>query len=498
MPNTVQDANILQSGQARIFIQDAGVSPANAYKYYGCTQLEKTAQDQGKVEPIYCPDPNNRNKFIIVGMIKKAKALGKTGFTTHADRLMQDVWWSLKNKGCSFNVQAVIGACQNPSVFTQWDSKLYLSNAVLENLGINELNVLDGDKNIAVDLTGDLSFQDWDVIRPLVFTEHGDVTIVAEVLDGLFYDTVTCGDCGPASDGCQKFYCLTLANAGSPGLSSQIVHSTDGGKTLAAVDIPTLGGLSGNRMAGMGDKLVVVSQAKGNHQWAYAADIDAGLANWNAISTGYVSTKGPRCLTVRNANEAFIGAAGGYIYLLSDPTVSPTVLTDGSVTTQDVNDIHSFGRTVVAVANNNAMLVSNNEGASFGLVTGPAVGINLTSVWLQGKTAWFVGTGDGRLFYTLDGGNSWTQITIPGGANVVNDLNFYDSTVGYMSVEVNGVAKVFRTTDSGNSWQNNAPSLDKFPSTWARINAVFACGANIVAAMGRKTAGGDGALAIAQ
>jgi hypothetical protein len=96
-------------------------------------------------------------------------------------------------------------------------------------------------------LTGTLSFQEWDRIRSIKFSERADSTVVAEVLDGFYYDTAQCGECGTPSDGCNAIYLLTAASGGSPGLSSQLVYSLDKGKTWATIDISTLGGLAGNR-----------------------------------------------------------------------------------------------------------------------------------------------------------------------------------------------------------------------------------------------------------
>jgi photosystem II stability/assembly factor-like uncharacterized protein len=177
--------------------------------------------------------------------------------------------------------------------------------------------------------------------------------------------------------------------------------------------------------------------------------------------------------------------------------VAATVLIDGSITTQDLNDIHGFGQTIVAVGGSNAVLWSENDGRSFSLVTGPAVGVNLTSVWCISKNIWMVGTGGGKLYYTLNNGTTWAEIGLPSVATVINDIHFENEVVGYLAAEVGGVAAVFRTTDSGNSWQNTAPHLYALP-TAVRVNVVYSCGNNRVLAGGRKTAGGDGMVAIAE
>lgn len=491
------DVNVLQGGNVRVFIQDAGISPAAPYNYYGCITLDGPSQDLGTPDPVYCPSPTQRNRWDIVDDVPKTPALGTTDFTQRADRYLNDIWWDLKSRGCKFNMQAVIGSCQRPDDFTKWDAKIAFLGSRLNQFGLSALNPLTGDDNAPVDLTGTISYRDWDRIQSIKFGERADSTVVAEVLDGFYYDSAQCGECGTPSDGCNYVYLLTAASGGSPGLSSQLVYSLDKGRTWATLDINTLGGLAGNRAAPMGDKIVVVSQATGSHHYSPVTSVNAGVTAWTKISTGYVSTKGPRAIYVKSSNQAFLAAAGGYLYYLISASGQPSVLTDGSLTTQDQNDISGSGQTIVSVGGSNTVLWSDNDGDSFSLVTGPAVGVNLTSVWVFNKTIWLVGTGNGKLYYTLNSGTSWTEIALPNTASVINDIHFENDVVGYLAAEVGGVATVYRTTDSGNSWQNSAPHLYALP-TAVRVNFVWSCGNNRVLAGGRKTAGGDGMVAIAE
>jgi photosystem II stability/assembly factor-like uncharacterized protein len=492
------DQTILAQGNVRVFIQEDGINPAAAYKYYGCMSMDSPSQDQGTPDPVYCPSSTQRNKWEIIDDIPKAQALGSFDFTQHASRYLSEVWMDFKRRGCKVNLQAVAGSCSRPDDFTQWDAKIAFMSARLSTLGMSPLNPLSGDDNAAVDWTGTFNFRDWDVIRAILFGEVADSTLLTEALDGFYYDTAQCGECGAPSDGCNALYILAAASTGSPGLSGQLLYSLDKGATWAGLDINSLAGKTPDRFAPMGDKVVVVSQASASHHYARVSAINAGtIGAWTQVTTGYVATKGPRAIYVKNSSAAFIAAAGGYIYYLTNPTGSVSVLTDGSISAQNLNDISGSGNTIVAVGGSNAMLVSSNGGSTFSLVTGPVVGVNLTSVWCQSSQIWLVGTGTGRLFYTLNAGSTWTEIGLGvAGVTVINDIRFFDDVVGYLAAEVNGAATVFRTTDSGNTWQNTSPHISGLPAA-VRANFVFPCGRNRVLAGGRKTVGGDGLAAIA-
>ncbi len=489
------DVELLQSGQVRIFIQEDGVSPANPYNYMGCMSLDGPSQDLGTPDPVYCPSTAQRNKWDIVDNVPKTQALGTTDFTQHTDRLLRDIWWKIKQKGCKFNLQAVISACDRPDDFSEWNAKLLLRGVRLTKFGMGAFNALSGDDNAVVDNTGSFVFDDWTPIYGLSFGEVAGSIVVAEALDGLYSDIISCGDCGVASDGCQKVYWLTRSDPGSPGNSSQIVYSLDGGNTWATLDIAALGGLSGNRIAVVANRLVVVSEAYGGHIHELLTEVDAGTNNWAGITTGYVAGKSPRCIYSKSSVLTYIGATGGYIYLLADPTGGVTTLSDGTISAQNLNDIHGSGQTIVAVGASNAIQKSTNGGDTWSLVVGPTPAVNLTAVWCMSPLVWFVGTGNGKLYYTTNAGTTWTQITLGAGITVINDIKFSDDTVGYLSCEMAGVGRIFRTTDSGASWSYQAPSMSGVPAA-LRYNAVAPCGDNALSAGGIQSASTDGIIVV--
>lgn len=485
-------------GQTRIFVQEDGLTPAAPYHYHGGLTLGGLNEDLGDLTPIYLPSRDVPDSWDIVDEAEGNQSLPTSDFTAHMRKFLTDVWFKLKRTKCRVNIQIKIDSCGKPDDFNQWESKFLFTRAKLINLATTGLSPLTGDENAIIDLTGSLTGREWIPIKRIRFEEEADATILAEVVDGIYNDQISCGDCGVESEGCSKRYWLTRANAGSPGLSGQVAYTTDDGSTWATIDIPTLGGLSADAIAAVGNRAVVVSEATGSHHHIRFSQLDAGnAASWSEVTGGYEAGGSPRWIYSKSSGETFIAGAGGYIYKMTDPTSAVSVLTDGSVTTQDLNKIDGDGDTVVAIGANNAVLVSSNSGATFAAVTGPQVGANLTALAVLSPRLWWIGTGDGNLYYTVDGGDNWVDAGVDSVISVINDIKFYNESIGYFAAQVGGGSRVYRTDTMGNTWFYESPHISDLP-TAERYNALAVCGPNEVSAGGRVSAGGDGILAIAR
>lgn len=493
-----EDISIMKAGNWRVFVQVDGPTPANPYEYVGCLSLAGLAHELGEETPVYCPSRNQPNAWDIVDTVSSTPGLPTTDFTQHADQLLRDFWWDIRRRGCRFNGQALVINCTRPDNFNDWSAKILMKRLKMTAFNGGEMNPLAGDGNAAWDLTGSLMMDEFDVIYPLKFGEVADSVMVAEALDGFYYDIVSCGECGENSDGCQRAYILTSASGGSPGLSSRIVH-TSNGTTWTAVDIPPLAGNSGIRFAAAGRDVIVLSGNLAQHFVNTLANVDAdSTSGWVTVTTGYVTL--PQAVYVKSPAEVWIAGRSGYIYFSSNPRSSVSVISDGSITAQHLNDVHGIGNTVVFVGNSNAIVASENGGASFFAVTGPAAkaGVNITAVQVISKKMWWIGYADGSLYFTTNGGTTWTLVAIDSTIQIVNDLKFVNDVIGYLVVETSTGPRVYRTTDGGFTWTYDAshPNIQNLP-TAVRYNFAAPCGWNKVLAGGRKAVGGDGIAAVA-
>lgn len=493
---TEQDVNIALSGQYRVFVQPEGSSPVNPYLYIGCLSLGGLQEDLGTGEPVYCPSSSVPGAFDIVETTAPPPALPTTDFTQHMNRQLQDFWWDLRRRKCEFNFKIKGSNCARPDDPDDFEAMIIGRRSKMTAFNTGAFNALDA--SAAVDLTGTLQLIGFDRFLPMTFGEVADNTSFSEILDGIYADKIQCGNCGAQSDGCQKAYALTKTEAASPASPASIIYTADNWGTSGHDFITTLGTKTANRLAQIGTRIVVISETDEAHHYKLQATIDAGTASaWTRVATGYVSTKGPLAMWSKSPSETYISAEGGYVYFMSNPAAAVTVLTDGSVSAQNLNDIRGKNRTIVAVGASNAVIASHNGGQTWALVTGPAVGVILNTVEVINDNIWFIGAANGKSFYTINGGTSWVENTPDASNTNVNYIRFVDEVVGYLGAEISGGVRVYRTADNGYSWHFDGSYVAGVP-TAAHYNFIAPCPGNYNVAFtgGLAAVGTDGIIAL--
>lgn len=477
MPAVAQ-RSLLKSTQSRVFTIRGRAGPANPPVYQSVARAQAASWPQGDITPIRIPDPDNYEQFLVVDQIRGQQGLPTLGLQFRMSRELSDVL-QLVREGCAFDVQIHMGACKNPSDFNNgWEKILVIEGAQITSYDTDELGALDSDQNVIVNETVSVTGLDMYEIKPLLASELAAAEIVQEVIDVAICDSQTCGECGIQSDGCQKIFAITLSAGGSPGLPAEILYSENGGGTFGDTNVTTLGANEDpNALACVGSNLAVVSEDDEALHYAPVADILDGAETWTRVTTGFVATKGPKDIFSLGRSFTWIAAEGGYVYFASDITAGVEVQTAGSVTTQDLNKIHGYDiNNLVIVGNSNAVLLTQNGGTVWALITGPAVGVALNAVWMLSKTEWLVGTAGGALYYTRDSGDTWTLKAFPGsGSGVVYDIVFSTPTVGYLAhTTAAGVGRILRTIDGGNTWYVLPESIAAMPDN-DRITALAAC-----------------------
>ncbi len=484
---------IQRNEYSRMWLIDGRAGPANAPAYESLWKAGAPSWPLGDVTNIWNPDPSRYGEFVSAG-----KIIGERGNPTLpvTARYLSDarsVLLRLAELGCDSDLHIHMGLCKDPRDFNGgWDKILVLEAARPTQWGSTDMGALAPGERATVDeevpFVGERIYE----IMPIRIQEQAAAAIVQEVVGIVICDSVSCAACGLPSDGCQVVFAVTLTAGGSPGLPAEILYTQDGGAVWGDTNVNTLGvSEDPNGLACVGVNLVVISEDSESLHYAAIADILDGTETWTEVTTGFVATKGPLAIISIDPQHTWIVAEGGYIYFTDDPTSAVEVQESGSATVQDLTDIHGIDTlNLVAVGNSNAVLVTANGGATWAAVTGPAVGVNLTAVWMRSTLEWMVGTADGRLFYTRDAGENWTAKSFPGsGAGSVRDIQFSSATVGWMAHDTATPAgRILRTIDGGFSWYVAPEGNLSIPAN-DKIGALAACPSDVNVIFGGGLAG---------
>lgn len=486
---------------SRVFFIPYRAGPSNPPAYQGLWKAGALQWNQGDVTLVRTPSYSTYGAFDVVG-----KILGQPGnpelpimarYTQQVSELFKAAV-----AGCDHDLQVHIGDCGNPQDFNGgWRKIVVLEAGHITSYRTGELGALDPSEraviNEEVPFSGENSYE----ILRITFAQKAGAQITQEVIAVSVCDAPTCGLCGLPSDGCQVIFAVTKSTGASPGLTSELIFSDDGGLTWDDANITTF--LATEDPTGLmciGTNVVVVSDTDASLHYANINDVleNADAAVWAEVTTGFAALGQPRKIYSANPSASWIIGNGGYIYFTADPTNGVETQDAGVATTQILNAVHGIDdQNVIAVGNSNAVVVTGNGGDTWNSITGPSVGVNLNAVFMVDSLRWFIGTAGGRLYYTENGGDTWVQKRFPGdNAGVVRDIVFVTNSVGYMAHDTAAPAgRILRTIDGGYSWYV-APEGTGLIPTNQRINDLAVCPNPNIIWGGGLGVGTDGVLVL--
>lgn len=489
----------LLTSESRLWLQVDGAGPASSPVYQGRARATSGTVNAGSLTPIRSPAPNQYGVFVNAGIIRGAPDLPGVTFEAQRDPEALSEFLSLINKQCAFDAQVHFGRCENPQDFDEG----YVTARIFEGVqpatySHGDLGTFDEGGNAPITDTLEVAAERVYEVKKLRASEVASAEITDEVVDVGICDSIVCGQCGRTSDGCQIAFILVGDTSGSPGLAAELLYTEDAGSTWGTSPITSLAiGESPSKFTCVGTNVVVVSNASGSLHYASINDILDGIATWVEVTTGFDGAGQPNAITSVGPDRTWIAGDAGRIYRTIDPTSEVVEQADGSQTAQNLNAIHAFDRNnVVAVGNSNAILVTANAGDSWSLVVGPAPGVALHSIWMRSTQEWFVGSAGGVLYYTRNGGATWsTKGFASSGSGTVTDIKFASKSVGYFShTHPTLGGRVFKTINGGFSWNVLPEGTGLTIPENDGLNAVAPCtdNVNVVFAGGLGADGADG------
>lgn len=472
MPTLSAD-EIITYKHIRSFIQFGGARPVNQAKYAGQDAQYLSVEgvrlvETGGIDPIWVPDPRRQGSYRLVG--RKLTAPDLSEATLKLLEKHGAIPRQLQKIGCSFNLYQPTGPCKDLSDFLGgWtDYVMVYSAAIVTDKDLGTRTSWDSDEMIEDSLN--LVLADIYPVGSLGFGEKAAAQADREVVDVVYGSNVECGNCGPGDDGTGRIYAVTKSSgAGSPGLPAEVIYSVDGGATWTDANIAGLGATADPVAIDIvGNYLVVVVASENAYYWAEINSLTGVPGAFTKVTTGFVATKLPNDIYVVSSREIYFAADGGYVYKSEDITAGVTVLDAGSATTNDLQRIHGQGEVIVAVGDADTVIKSTNRGATFAVTTDTPVGasVALQALAVLDEYRIWVGSAAGRLYYTINGGETWVELSFSGQGNgAVRDIVFVNDEVGYFAHNTSTpTARVFATWDGGNTWTRTSPRIRNFPT----------------------------------
>lgn len=500
---------VLTQKHRRAWSQRGGPSPRNSMRYAGPseTYLMFDASDnpvRGGESPIYVHSPTKRGAYDLVGRGVSAPDFPKASITFLQKH--GGISWTDFDMTCFQNFYESAGVCKKPNDFLNgWSDwvKVYSGGEATSRTEDAQTTFSDDNQST---IKIDFQFAAIYKIGSLNFGERAAPEVEREVIDLAYASSVDCGNCGISDDGTQRLYVLTKSSgAGSPGTPAEVLYTVNGGATWAQTNVSTLGGTvdpTGLEVAG--NYLIVLDTAGNGYHFAELNPLTGVPGSWTQVTAGFVTSKQPTDMYVAGPSEIYFSANGGYIYKATDIPSGVSIVTAGGVVTDNLQRIHGVDDTIVVVGDSGRILKSVNRGATFALVTLSPTSATVRAVLVLDDYRYWVGTSGGKVYYTDNGGEFFTEQSLPGGTyTVIDDIVAPTDEVIHITARVGSTGRLITSWNGGALWASSATvaqRIQNFP-TATRFNRIAVprdadptTAANNIAIGGLSGGGTDGAL----
>ncbi len=445
------------AGEGALWTQPDG--PNTQPVYLGCHQIGDIDEPQGDVELIYCPDPSGPSRFKVVNSLQGAAGAVTTTITTD----VMDELDYLERAKCVFPIYIHMVKSGLKNLFTNYDRSFVLTNARVTSRGLSNLAARTPDDNGRAEMTFDLSGEE--LVR-VVRLELARQTIseTLAINDIAFCNSETCAtDEDVALDACQIGYAVA---DGGVGVSANVLKTTNGGTWAATSADPfaVTENIAGVVCFEMGRDATRVLVARGSTDADDPAEIaytDDGGATWVNVDIGAVDAEyvvSAQALFALDRSNIWAATDLGRIYKSGDGGGSWVLQENAQIMVTAWHSVH-FADELVGWAVGAAGKVARtlDGGDSWGEITGPAgkgAVVANTVFSFDRNNAW-IGFADGTMYYTKDGGITWTQRTFSGsGVGQVRQIAFMNDYIGFMVRNTAApVGVALMTIDGGYTWE---------------------------------------------
>jgi photosystem II stability/assembly factor-like uncharacterized protein len=471
--------------QGAVWLQPDG--PNTSYFFLPCAGMEGFSKSEGDLTLLYCKDEGRSGKFRVRDSIQGVSSPVTGSFAIPLGKLTNYVF----GLNCKFSLQARYSSCERPDDPTGWEKIVHLSGARVTQRSSDAL--VARTPNDEGEVLTTVQFSAEEVFEVNVLTIERQSNAETNALNDIAVKSeARCADtCGAAQAAGETRYAVADRTGAA---SANVWRSVNNGGTWAvtAAD-PFAVSEDISSVVINGDRVIVARLTTDAGAPAEIAYSDDAGATWTTVNVG--STNGQTIQRLFWLSRPYLWAAlsGGYIAFSSDAGVSWTVQDAGVATAQVLQDINfADSSTGVAVGAANACVKTLDGGTTWSAVTGPIAATILNAVEVLDSLNWWVAAADGNLYSTDDGGVTWTAAAISGaGSGQARDVRFFNSDFGFMLKNTAGpVGSVQQTIDGGKTW------IVLTTPTNAGLNRLAIVDQNEVTAVGEVQGGTAVVLAI--
>lgn len=445
------------AGQSALWAQVNG--PNTVPVYLGCHEVGDITAPFGDITLIYCPDESGVNKFKVVNSVQAAAGAVTTDLTSD----VTDEIDSLERVFGTFTLFVHKIKRGRRDVFTQWDRSFVLLNARFSQGTLKALGARSPDNNARSEAGYSVSAEA--LLKPFRLTNSRQSISETENILGITF----CNERqdrtadNPAIDSGQNgFACANFATSAS----ANILKTTNGATWAATAADPLAVSMKAVAVGcfDLGRDATRVIVANGTTQASAPAQIaytDDSGSTWTQVNIGatnahFMATQ--HSLWVRDRNSIWAVTNLGFIHKSADAGVTWTAQESGVINAAAWNAVHFVDANVGLVGGAaNALAKSYDGGTSWSSITGPSAqsAVAVTVVRVLDRNRWWVGYANGKLYYTLDAGVTWTERSFSGsGVGQVRDIKFRNELEGYMLTQnATPVGVIHMTIDGGYTWE---------------------------------------------
>lgn len=464
------------AGEGSLWVQPDGANTEP--KYLGCHMLAGIDAPKGDVTLYYCPDPAAPNRWKVEGSSQGAQGT----VTFDIEMKVGKTADYLEKVKCPVPVYVLMNKCGRKDVFAFERAfalpSTYITNESLANL----VSRTPDDQNEVMDtfsMASEDLYKAFDMVAvQKVTTETSDLNDIASCSD-----EECAGDCGATSEICDV---MVIACDAGAGVTANVLRSVNGGASWAATaadpfiadeDILSIVCFPVSKTV---TRILCIREADvaDNAEVAYSDDNGATWSLADIATANNIGANWGGALYALDPSHIWAVLDSGNIAFSSNGGVTWTIQDAGVVTANDLHAVHFVNQNVgFAVGAADTIVRTLDGGDTWALMTATGGGGDLFSVWAHDQYRVWVGDDNGDLYYSNDGGTTWTQRAFPNdGAGAVNDIKFANELFGFI-IGTSASDSILRTIDGGYTWQEVTPAI-------SGLNQLLLCEQNSLFAVG--------------